>query len=621
MTSIFDTVTNLFSGKNELEEFKKNKATLQQFIKATDNKFTNIIKEMINSYLNNKKLLAFQLLDSVVCKDTSIYLSDTLQKQLTSIDLKGTEILYEKKKYSCDDYNSCEKLIKDIKFKTKKGEITNKKEICDTIATFNIRIMNLVAALLVQLDPKNNIAIQRMNVLYNSINDEELQISLCNQKQQKLLDEYGLNELINLYLYNILLSDNDNVASLVEEYNNLVNILEANLANKQDTVMVDDIKLATTLIKDSLKDFHNKFRVKQEKIYNNMKNNNAKPNNAKPNNITPNNTTPNNTTPNNTTPNNTTPNNTTPNNTNNTTPNNTNNNMKPENQAEIERDIKLEEQNGKLTAQQQTINTQTIKLEEQTVKISSQESMIEEQKRNIEELKGEMDKLKEQLKKHNEKQDGDLKEMEDKLKEVNTKYETLKAEKKQENNNEVQEVKREILALMNKVKSKRKTIQKGGDLEDVAERFKGFMEKFNVSSSTGELQNRFFTLFDKELKIPDKIKNICSNDAKLDDSKMITIKLIDEDTDINNYLRIYNDMTNYYINRIKDMVRILEDELLEVKYNSKKEVVSVKIRNLTEEQLREKESRIRKLLGEYINQIHTYYLSAISELNIYLSRI
>lgn len=576
MGSIFDTVTNLFSGKNELEEFKKNKATLQQFIKATDTKFTDIIKKMINSYLNNNKLLAFQLLDSVVCKDTSIYLSDTLQKQLSSIDLTGTEILYEKKKYSCDDYNSCEKLIKDIKFKTKKGEITNKKEICDTIATFNIRIMNLVAALLVQLDPKNNIAIQRMNVLYNSINDEELQISLCNQKQQKLLDEYGLNELINLYLYNILLSDNNNVASLVEEYNNLVNILEANLANKPDTVIVDDIKLATTLVKDSLKDFHNKFRVKQEEITGSVS-----PSDSSNGNRT---------------------------------------GMKPANQAETERDIKLEEQNDKLTAQQETINTQTSKLDQQAERITTQETLIEEQKRNIEELKGEMDKLRDQLKEHNEKQDGDLKEMEDKLKEVNMKYEALKAEKKQENNNEVQEVKREILALMNKVKSKRKTIQKGGELGDVAERFKGFMEKFNVSGSTGELQNRFFTLFDKELKLPDTIKNICSNATKLDDSKMITIKLTDEDTDINNYLRIYNDMTNYYINRIKDMVRILEDELLEVKYNAEKEVVSVKIRNLTEEQLKEKESRIRKLLGEYINQIHTYYLSAISELNVYFSR-
>lgn len=573
MTTIFDTITSVFSGKNELEEFKKSKRTIEQFVKATDSKFTYIIKNMINTYLNNDKLLAFQLLDSVVCKDTSIYLSDTLQKQLSSVDLTGTEILYEKKKYSCNDYNSCEQLIKDIKFKTKEGKITNKKEICDTIATFNIRIMNLVAALLVQLDPKNNIAIQRMNILYNSINDEQLKISLCNQKQQKLIDEYGLNELINLYLYNILLSDNDNVTSLVEEYNNLVNILEANLAaNKPDTVMVDDIKLATTLVKDSLKDFHNKFRVKQEEL------------------------------------------------TGSTSSNGNKTVMKPENQNEIERNIKLEEQNGKITAQQETINTQTDKLEKQTARITSQETMIEEQKRNIDELKEQMDKLREQLKEHNNKQDTELEELENKLKEVNTKYEALKDEKKRENDDEVLEVKREILSLLNKVKTKRKIKQKGGELDDVAERFKNFMEKFNVSSSTSELQNRFFTLFNKELVIPDSVKNICANRDKLNDENMIIINLTDTDAEINNYLRVYNDMTNYYINRIKDIVRILEDELLEIKYNSEKEVVSVNIRNITNEQLKEKEQRVRKVIGEYINQIHNYYLSGISELNVYLSR-
>jgi hypothetical protein len=570
MTTIFDTIISVFNN-NSLTEFKRRRLSLKKFITVSDKKFTEIIKLLINNYLGDNKFLAFQLLDSVVCKDTAIYLSDTLQKQLSTIDFKDTEILYEKKKYKCDSYNSCEQLMRDIKFKTKSGEITNKKEICDKIATFNIRIMNLVAALLVQLDPINNIAIQRMNILYNSINDDEIQISLCNQKEKQLLDEYGLHELINLYLYNLLLFESNERISLVEEYNRLVNIFRANLAKEAQPVIVDDIRVATSTIKKKLTQFHDKFRTKQHiKTTDNTKENKKTV-------------------------------------------------MKPPNQENTMRNIKLDEQTAKLTEQQQKLNTQTTRITEQEYKIQEQARIIEEQKSTMEELKEEISKVFEELKTINSTRETEVKELERKLNEVNMKYAELEKQQKASNNYEVLELKKEILQLMNNVKGQRKTMIKGGELNDTVKRFKDFMSKFSVIGETKELQNKFFTMFNSSLKLPTSVKNICSV-AKLDESKMIKINFTTTDKEINSYLQIYNDMSNYYINRIKDMIRILEDEILEIKYNTAKEVISVNIRKITEEQLTKQEIRIRILLAEYINKIHEYYLTGISELNNFLSR-
>lgn len=591
LTTLTKTFTGI-TGKNTVGEFKKQKLTMEKFITDNDEKFNSIIKELINGYLNNNKYIAFQLLNSVICKDTAVYLSDTLQKQLSTINFEGTEILYEQKKYKCNDYNSCLQLIKDIKFKTKKGQIINKKEICDSIATFHIRIMNLIAALLVNLDPLTNIAIQKMQLLYQSINDNTIEISICNNKELKSkIDNYKLDELINLYLYNLLLSNDTEQVSLIEEYNNLLNILNENLNAKLSNVMVDDIKVITNMIKDNLVDFHNKFRVNKPSMNNNIVNNsNSSSNSNSASNIETNNSSP-------------------------------NNNI-------IKEKIKVDEQSNALLEQQTEIDAQTDAIQVQSEQLNNhktvlteQSSIIDEQKDEMENLKAEMTKLNEQLEENSIKKKEEIKKLEAELAEVNMKYEKLQKQKQAENNNEVLKLKGEIMSLMKKVKKESGSIKQnqvgGEEVEKTAERFRDFMKRFNVKNSTKLLQNKFFKLFESNLVIPtEQVNNICSGNIA---GNPIRITFQDDSSAINAYLQIYNDMSSYYMNRINDMIRIIEDELLEIKYNDKKEVTSLNIRKITETELKEKEVRVRKLLAEYVNQIHTYYLSAIGELNVYLS--
>jgi hypothetical protein len=576
MSGFFNTITSAFTSitSNTKEEFKKNQYTLRQFIKSTDKHFTEVIKLLINSYLANDKFLAFQLLDATSCMDSALYLSETFQKQLSTIDFKDTEVLYEKKKYKCDTYNSCEQLIKNIKFQTKTGKITNKKEICDNIATFHIRIMNLISVLLVQLDPSSNIAIQRMNILYKSINNKELEVSLCSKDEQTFIDSYGLNELMNLYLYNLLLSiDNTTeVNILVNEYNNLINILKANLEVEINPIIVKDIKYATSNIKAGLTKFHKKFRVIQK----------------------------------------------------------TNTPIKlstqdkepiliPNNETNTETSIITKKE---LKEQEEKINEKEITIEEQQKKLTEQTSIINKQRSNISELEEELRRITEELDSSKKANTEELTKLKEKIKEVSKKYTDLMTKKKAENNAEVAELKDEILTLIEKIKKEQQSKKTkltiiGGELNDTANRFKEFMKKFNVSSSIEETQNKFFKLFTSKLKIPETVKNICSRN--LDNSRIIKINFSDNNKGINKYLQIYNDMSNYYINKVRDMIRILEDEILEIEYNDSKEVIKVNIRKLNESNLKEKETKIRLIITEYINQIHTYYLLGINELNTFLT--
>jgi hypothetical protein len=572
MSGIFNTLTSVFTGiGDEQTKFKKNKETLQRFIKATDKRFNEVIKLLINNYLANDKFMAFQLLDSITCSKTAVYLSETLQKQLDTINFKGTEILFQKKKYTCDTYNSCEKLMREIKFKTTNDELTNKKQLCDKITIFHIRIMNLVAALLVQLDPNNNIAIQRMNILYNSINDDEIQVSLCTKTEQELITGYGLNELMNLYLYNLLLSSNDftETSKLVAEYNNLANILKENLANDVSQVLADDIRIITDDIKQALVQFHNQFR---STIPNTEDNAESEDNNE----------------------------------TNKANTNKTTNNSN--------KDSRDYENNSN--------NNDTYK--------GNKNETIKQQEEEIKELKSELEKLQEQLSGDKELSDTRIKDLEDKLSDITEKYILLeeKTEQSKEDNTEVNALKAEILELISQISSNSKMNNRtqttkykqsgGNELAQTAQRFRDFMKRFSVvkSDDVSNIQNKFFKLFDTDLRIPSTVADICSRE--LDENKIITINYTEADAQINNYLQIYNDMTTYYMNTIKEIIRILEKEILEIEYNDAKLAVNVKIRQFSEEALNKKETEIRKLIAEYINRIHEYYINGINELSQFL---
>lgn len=561
MTSIFSKVTDYFTDKNSKQKFLNTKKNINQFINETDDLVNQLITILINDFLKDDKYLALQLLNSNICKDTAIYLSDNLEKQLKTIDINDKKILFQKEKINCNSYNSCSQILNNVKINSN-GEIS-KKQICDNIAIFNIRIINLVAALLMNIDPSNNLAIKRMETLFKSINDDsELQIDICQKKEDNaLLEQLGIKELLNLYMYNLLLNNND--VSLVNEYNNLVALLAENLTPRNITqILFDDVKLATQKIKKSLI-LHHKKIIGDFKISN----------------MTP------------------TKDNTS------TIRNTNNNNVRKLIQNETQTKT-FEEQKTLINQQQKQLNNTSNTIQKQKELFDNQKEIISQQMNNITEIKKELELIKQNQNKTNS--------LDNKLKDLSAKLNILT---KQQNNSEVMELKTEIEALLNQAKKDRISSQKGGATAETLSRFKDFINKYYVSDNN--IKNTFFDLFNRKFKIPESVNTICEN---IGEDNVLRLPFNSNDKAINKYLNVYNNLSFFYMNKTQEMVNILEKELLEIKYNTDNtKVIELKIRKLTEKQLLQIESNVRNLLNNYISDIHVFYIEGISALNEYLA--
>lgn len=261
MTTILKTFTNLFTN-NTQNNINNTENKLATFINNVENDINEILTVIVNQYLEGNNSLPLQLLDSKVCKDTAIYLANSLEDRLNEFSINDMKILYQKEKAECQNNNSCNQLIENIKYKGKNNNNISKKEICSNIAVFNIRIMNLLGAILLQINPTDNIAISRINTLYRFIKKEDdgliLSIDLCNTEDaDKLLNVNGLKEFVNMYMYNLILS-NDYV-DLIKEYNNIVDILSANLNMTPNKLLIQDVQLFNGEIKKALQEFNDKL--------------------------------------------------------------------------------------------------------------------------------------------------------------------------------------------------------------------------------------------------------------------------------------------------------------------------------------------------------------------------
>ena len=561
MTSIFSKVTDYFTDKNSKQKYLNTKKNIKQFINETDDLVNQLITILINDFLKDDKYLALQLLNSNICKDTAIYLSDNLEKQLKHIDINNKKILFQKEKINCNSYNSCSQILNDIKINS--NDKISKKQICDNIAIFNIRIINLVAALLMNIDPSNNLAIKRMETLFKSINDDkELQINICQKKEDNtLLEQLGIKELLNLYMYNLLLNNNN--VSLVNEYNNLVSLLAENLTPRNITqILFDDVKIATQKIKKSLL-LHHKKIIGEFKISN----------------MTP-----------------------TKDNTK-TIRNTNNNNVRKLIQNEIQTKT-FEEQKTLLNQQQKKLNNTSDTIKRQKELFDNQKEIISKQMNNITQIKKELELIKQNQNKTNS--------IDTKLKDLTTKLNVLA---KQQNNSEIIELKTEIESLLQETKNQRINSQKGGATAETLTRFKEFINKYYVSDNN--IKNSFFDLFNRKFKLPESVNTICEN---VNEDNVLILPFNSNDIYINKYLNIYNNLSSYYMSKTQDMVNILEKELLEIKYNpDNTKVIELKIRKLTEKQLLQLESKVRNLLNNYISDIHIFYIEGISALNEYLA--
>lgn len=261
MEEIIDFFKQTFLPNVKLNDIKTKSMTLQKFNENMNLFSNNVAKLLIKNYLSNNNFLALQLLDKSKCSKLALYLKDNIYNILTEIDIKG-------KKYVFDDLDN-----KDMR----------KKFIyCDRIVFKFIRIFNVLATLLINMNPENNFAIDRISTLYESINDEQFKTNICKQQQLTLLQEKGFMELINMFMYDLIVYNETDKKQLETEYNNMLDLFSEILTSKDGRKLKLN-KLILSEIKSAFKSHHKKLLKKTsngELSYSPITNNSNKTSNA-----------------------------------------------------------------------------------------------------------------------------------------------------------------------------------------------------------------------------------------------------------------------------------------------------------------------------------------------------
>ena len=126
MTTILETFTNLFTN-NTQNNINNTENKLATFINNVENDINEILSVIVNQYLEGISL-PLQLLDSKICKDTAIYLANSLEDRLNEFSINDMKILYQKEKAECQNNNSCNQLIENIKYKGKNNSNSVKRK-------------------------------------------------------------------------------------------------------------------------------------------------------------------------------------------------------------------------------------------------------------------------------------------------------------------------------------------------------------------------------------------------------------------------------------------------------------------------------------------------------------
>jgi hypothetical protein len=244
MTDFLKTITGFFNKSNnvELEKLKKqNKITLE--LNKSDNKFNNFLDE-INNIMNDivssllddengeeiKKYLMF--LNPQFCNNLNIFLGDKFIEKLEQVNIHGTKnkVYIKRALKACESDNNCNKVISELILDEEKK--VSKKKICEYLAIHYIRIFNLISSIMTAVSPEHSMAIKRMNILYEILEDTNNQFTmnskLCTTEGKEIVKEHfteesGMYQLMQLYLYNLLkVSETpEDLAFIKDEYNNL----------------------------------------------------------------------------------------------------------------------------------------------------------------------------------------------------------------------------------------------------------------------------------------------------------------------------------------------------------------------------------------------------------------
>lgn len=244
MENIIDLFKKTFLPNVKLDNIKEKTTTLTK-LNENLNTFSNKVAELlIKNYLSNDNYLALQLLDKEKCKNVSLYLKDNIFSILSEIEIKGETFVY-------DELND--------------KQMKQKYIYCDRIVFKFIRIFNVIATLLINMNPENNFAIDRLNILYESINDEQFKTNICKTQQITFLEEKGVMELINMFMYDLIVYNDMNKTELTKEYNNMLDLFAEILSSK-------DLK-RFNLNKLNLKAIETVFKLHHKKLLNNTETN------------------------------------------------------------------------------------------------------------------------------------------------------------------------------------------------------------------------------------------------------------------------------------------------------------------------------------------------------------
>ena len=214
--------------------------------------FKDNINNIITDLLNEGTYTDFmELQDNKTCHAHTIFLEQELEQRFDKLQLKefGSQLLFiSPHKYEPCKTENCDGADEQMQKKKYgvEGNLKSKAQICRAISVYYVRIFNILAAIMVAIDPENNMCIRRMRALYKNINEDTFKVEICGANKElypeDIMKVEGIQELVALYqMYNVegMEEQNEKVRLQIEqlqkkinEYFNAKTVQESNLKNE-----------------------------------------------------------------------------------------------------------------------------------------------------------------------------------------------------------------------------------------------------------------------------------------------------------------------------------------------------------------------------------------------------
>ena len=201
MNTVAKFVSSIFGNNDEPAE------TLDDVLTINSNLINSVVDSIINQFLaktNNGEYL-LELMDPIICNNVGIYLSDNFEAHFNKLNITDDILVSKMSHKPCATPQSCSKIIDETV--VRENPKLTKGDVCSIIASHYIKLLNVIASLLIAISPDKNMCIERMNSIYKVVDsptgNQAFDISICKKKtsvKDRLFDEIGLRELINLYI-------------------------------------------------------------------------------------------------------------------------------------------------------------------------------------------------------------------------------------------------------------------------------------------------------------------------------------------------------------------------------------------------------------------------------------